>query len=665
MINLNGQFQLNTTVCYGDKSLSHRALILASIANGVSKLRNLSVGRDVLATADCLRQLGATILFDGTTATVTPIAHLPTYTVTLNCENSGTTARLLAGLVAGLGVEAKFIGDQSLSKRPMKRVIEPLQALGAKFSYAPDCLFVCHKSHLVGNTVYAKVNSAQVKSAVLLAGLFADGETHYVENISTRNHTELMLAHMGGNITVNGNEITVSNGVLNAIDLTLPNDPSSAAFVVALALAKDVETTLTNVLLNDTRMGFYRILQRSGADLSFVNVHDVFGEKVGDIVVKKSVLTPFIADEHDVCDAIDEIPLLATLALTVKGAHKFSKVSELQHKESNRLQAIEHIAHACNMQCAFDGDNLTLISDGNLPLDKHIHFNSFNDHRIAMCEVVLAIILGGASVNSAPVDVSFPQFFSVLGISPLRFGLIGQSVSNSKSPCLMAHLANRAGVCCSYQTVNLPIDIGDDQLLRVIDSFDGLNVTMPFKARVASLLKAGYPSVNTVGRRIQPQSTDGYGIVKSLLNHGIEPNNISVWIVGAGGAAEACIQQLLEYDCQIQVINRTQKHAQMLVDKYALPQCVPNPVGVLSFVPECEFEKAIILPQSAKFVLIADYKGQSGLKQQAENKKITVIDGLEMLYHQGAKSFALWTDTLVQNDYQSFTKELHNEDTIA
>lgn len=665
MINLNGQFQLNTTVCYGDKSLSHRALILASLANGVSTVNNLSLCKDVLATANCLRQLGANISIDGTTATVSPIAHLPTQTVTLNCENSGTTARLLAGVVAGLGVDAKFIGDESLTKRPMQRVIEPLQALGAKFSYAPDCLFICHKSHLVGNTVHAKVNSAQVKSAVLLAGLFADGETRYVENIPTRNHTELMLNYMGGNISVNGAEITVSKGKLDAIDVTIPNDPSSAAFLVALALAKGIEVTLPNVLLNDKRMGFYRVLQRSGANLSFVNVHEVFGENVGDIVVSSSVLSPFVADENDVCDAIDEIPLLATLALTVKGTHKLSKISELQHKESNRLHAIQHIARECNQQCVCDGQDLTIISDGILPQGKHRYFDSFNDHRIAMCEVVLATILGGASVNSAPVEVSFPQFFAALGIYPLRLGLIGKNVSNSMSPRLMAHLACNANVGCTYQTVNLPTDISDSQLMRVIDSFYGLNVTMPFKNRVANLLNAHCASVNTVGRLVQPQSTDGYGIVKSLLSHGIDLCNMPVWVVGAGGAAEACIAQLLDYNCQIQVVNRTQQHAQTLVDKYHLPKSVPNPIGVLSFVPECEFEQSLNLPQSAKFVLIADYKGQSGLKNQAIERQITVIDGLEMLYHQGAKSFALWTDTLVQDDYQSFTKELHNDNTIA
>lgn len=665
MINLNGQFQLNTTVCYGDKSLSHRALILASIANGISVVRNLSLGKDVLSTVDCLRQLGATITLDGTKATVTPISKLPTQAVTFNCGNSGTTARLLAGLVAGLGVEAKFVGDESLMQRPMGRVIEPLETLGAKFSHAPDCLFVCHKSHLTGTTVYAQVNSAQVKSAVLLAGLFADGATRYVENIPTRNHTELMLKHMGGNITVCDKEITVSRGALNAIDVTLPNDPSSAAFVVALALAKGIDVTLPDVLLNDARMGFYRVLQRSGADLSFVNVHDVCGEKVGNIVVKNSVLAPFIVAEKDVCDAIDEIPLLATLALTVKGTHKFSKVGELQHKESNRLQAIEHIAHMCNQQCVCDGNDLTVVSNGQLPVNGHLHFHSFNDHRIAMCEVILSTVLGGASVDRAPVDVSFPQFFSILGISPLKLGLIGQTVSNSRSPRLMAHLAHRANVCCMYQTVNLPAVICDSQLQTVIDSFDGLNVTMPFKNRVASLLQANCASVNTVGRLIQPQSTDGYGIVQSLINHEIDPNNLPIWVVGAGGAAEACIEQLISYNCQIQVVNRTKEHAQKLADKYNLPQYVPNPVGVLSFVPECEFEQSLTLPQSVQFVLIADYKGYSGLKIQATERSITVIDGLEMLYHQGAKSFALWTNTPVQNDYESFTKELHNEDTIA
>ena len=661
MIYFNGQFKLKTGVVCGDKSVAHRALILAALASGTSVIRNVTPSKDLISTANCLRALGAEIVISGTTATVTPITALPKKKVTLDCGNSATTARLLVGVVAGLGVKAKFIGDSSLMKRPMQRVIQPLTAMGAKFVLRKNCLFELFASKLHGATITSTVNSAQVKSAVLLAGLFADGETTYIEKLATRNHTELMLRSLGAQISVVGNAVTVSKSVLQPFEADIPNDPSSVAFGVALAVAKGVEATFKNVLLNETRLGFYRVLQKSGANISYCNVHDVFGERVGDIAVKNSVLKPFVATEQDVCDGIDEIPLLATLALTVAGEHTFEKVAELQYKECNRIEAIQHIAGLCNQQAIFDGANLTIVSDGKLP--KNRYFTSFSDHRIAMCEAILSTIIGGGSVDSAPFEISFPQFLFMLGVSPLRLGLIGENVSQSKSPRLMAHLASEAGICCSYNTVNLSADIPYYELLEVINSFDGLNVTMPFKKTVATLLNAHCPSVNTVGRTIPPQSTDGYGIIQSLRSHNIDISNKPLWIVGAGGAAEACVRELALYGCKMQIINRTKSHAKRLTDAYNLASEVTDPVGILSFVPSCPFEESLPFPGSVEFVFVADYKGYSNLRTVALECELPVIDGLEMLYHQGAKSFALWTGTPVQNDYQAFCETV-NKDNI-
>ena len=655
MISLNGQFQLNTDVPYGDKSVSHRALMLAAVSGGVSVIRNVSRAEDVLSTVRCLEALGAKVAFDGTTATVTPISELPKGEVTLNCGNSGTTARLLAGLVAGLGVSAKFVGDSSLMQRPMQRVIEPLTRLGARFERQKGCLFTCHGGKLTGVTIHAEVNSAQVKSAVLLAGLFADGITTYVEKIPTRSHTERLLQYLGCDVEVRDTAVTVQQSKIKAFDVTVPNDPSSAAYFVALAVAKGIEITLPNVLLGDARAGFYRVLQKSGARITFENVRQYYGETVGDVVVKKSKLSPFFATERDVCDGIDEIPILATLALTVEGNHVFEGVGELKHKESNRIEAIEHIVATVGQTVGIsDGDCLFIKTDGKLR--KNCYFHSFNDHRIAMCEAILSLSVGGGSVDSAPFNISLPQFEQILGITPLRLGLIGASVSDSKSPRLMAHLAMNAGVTCRYETVNLPTDVTDEKLLKIVGSFDGLNVTMPFKTRVASLLNAGAASVNTVGRRIEPTSTDGYGITQSLVNNGVEFAGKRLLVVGAGGAAEACVAELLKYGCKIAILNRTEQHRIILQNKYNLPENVENPEGLLSFVPQCEYERQLTLPKSVQFVLIADYKGESHLKVQAVERGLTVIDGLEMLYHQGAKSFALWTGTPVQNDFEGFLR---------
>lgn len=651
MLRINGQFNINTSVVHGDKSVSHRALILSSIANGKSVIRNLTLSRDVLATVNCLRKLGAKINLDGNTAIVEPIAE-PRNNVELNCENSGTTARLLAGLVAGLGVKARFVGDNSLSKRPMDRVLVPLREMSAHFRTLDGGLFESLGGKLYGKKIAAVVNSAQVKSAVLLAGLFAEGKTVYVEKLPTRNHTELMLRDMGADISVDGSAVTVAKSKLRPLDFDVPCDVSSMAFLAGAALMLDKQVVCRNTLLNDRRIGFISVLKRSGADISFKNIRSVAGEKVGDVVVNKSRLKPLYATETDVCDGIDELPILAALAIVTEGKHVFESVSELRSKESDRIQAIIDTAKICNQQVSFDGENITIVSNGRIP--KNPRFKSFNDHRIAMAQAVLCLAASGGTVDETPFDVSFPEFCQSLGLHEYKLGLIGSDIANSRSPLLMEYLASGANVSCSYDLVALPQDVTDEELFGVIRRYDGLNVTMPFKTRAARLLNADCIAVNTVGKNVQPQSTDGYGIVKALEDCKVDFANKPVWIVGAGGAAVTCVETLLKYGCKMQIINRTESRARELTAKYNLSTDIAEPYGVLSFIPECEFERGIKLPDSCKFVFVAAYKGKSGLKEQAEKRCITYVDGLRMLYHQGAKSLALWTNTPLQDDYESF-----------
>lgn len=654
MLRLNGQFNIDTSLVRGDKSICHRALIFASVATGQSVINNLTLGQDVLATVNCLRTLGAEIDLNGDTATVTPIIQ-PNNNVTLDCQNSGTTARLLAGLVAGLGVKARFVGDSSLMKRPMRRVIEPLTKLGANFRLSGDCLFESLGGKLYGATINAEVNSAQVKSAVLIAGLFADGSTTYVEQIPTRDHTEIMLKAMGANIASDGLASTVSKSALKPLKIDVPCDVSSMAFFVGLALLTNRQIVCRNTLLNNRRTGFLRVLRQSGANIESVNVRSCFGEEVGDIVVKSSRLRPLTASVRDVCDAIDELPIMSAIAVTVKGKHVFKNVVELRHKESDRVKAIIDTARTCGQQAAFDGENLTITSNGKLPTNPH--FCSYNDHRMAMAQVVLCLASNGGSVDETPFDVSFPEFVKSLNLNARKLGLIGCDISKSLSPLLMEHLAAQANVTCSYGLVTLSRDVDECELLATINAYDGLNVTMPFKAKVASLLNADCLSVNTVGKRIKPQSTDGYGIIKALTDCSVDFAGKSLWIVGAGGAAEACIETLLKYGCEMQVINRTKENADRLTERYGLRRDITEPYGVLSFIPECEFEQSLKLPSSCKFVLVAAYKGQSGLKRQALESGITYVDGLRMLYHQGAMSFSLWTNTPAQDDYDGFVNE--------
>lgn len=653
MLRLSGQFNIDTGVVHGDKSLCHRALILASVAQGKSVIRNLTLSRDVLATVSCLRALGAEIRLQDGTAEVTPITE-PGNNVILDCQNSGTTARLLAGLVAGLGVKAKFIGDASLSARPMNRIIEPLTVLGANFKQTEGCLFESLGGVIHGGVINAAVNSAQVKSAVLIAGLFGAASTVYVERLPTRNHTELMLENMGADIAVDGLSTSVAKSKLNALNFDVPNDLSSMAFLIGAALICGRQSACRDTLINNRRSGFLRVLQASGADISIDNVRNVAGEKVGDITVKKSRLKPLFACESDVCDAIDELPILASIALTVKGRHVFENVAELRYKESNRVSAILDTVKKCNQQADFDGRNLTIVSDGKLP--DNPRFNSFGDHRIAMSQTVLCLVVGGGSVDDTPFDVSFPEFYQALGINRYKLGLIGADILNSRSPLLMEYLAGKANADCSYDLIPLPTDVTDNELIDVLSRYDGLNVTMPFKTRVAKLLNSGCYAVNTVGKRVMPQSTDGYGIVKALQDFGIDFADKPLWIVGAGGAAVTCVETLLKYGCKMRVINRTKSRADSITVKYGLSEDITEPYGILSFVPECEFEQNIAIPDSCRFVFAAAYKGKSGLKDKSMQRGLTYIDGLRMLYHQGAKSFSLWTDTPLQDDYDGFER---------
>ncbi|MBQ2710700.1 MAG: hypothetical protein IJF66_02000 [Clostridia bacterium] len=656
MINYNKQFNINPSVACGDKSISHRALCMAAVAKNKSVIRNLSLCKDVLCTVNCLRALGADIVLDGTTATVSPIIT-PVDNCTLDCGNSGTTARLLAGIVCGLGVTATFVGDDSLTKRPMHRVTNPLAEMGAKFTFKQGTLFTVHPSTLTSTCYNSSVNSAQVKGAFLLASLFANGTSSYTEQVITRRHTEKMLAYLGVKVEAKGNTVFVTGGKPNGFDVTIPNDFSSMAYLLALAQLKGKVLTIDNVCLEAERTGFVSVLKSAGADIQYTNVVESFAT-IGSITVQPTKLKSFTATKIDVCNGIDEISLAFSMALFYKGTHTFSNVQELALKECNRIEACLQLAKVCNQTASFNGKDLTLTTDGILPCNPS--FCCFDDHRIAMCASVIAIANDGGSVDSTPFDVSFPNFLQAIGVHPLRFAVIGEDVSHSLSPKLMQHLSAGADICCTYQAVSLPRSIHDQELLQVIGGFDGLNITMPFKERVAKLLGAEQDSINTIGKKIAPTSTDGYGIVQALHTNGIHIRGAKLWIIGAGGAAKEAVRQLSSMDCTMRVINRTLSKVQQIAQDYPLNVVdqLENPIGVLSFVPECDWEQSLPLPDSAQFVFVAAYRGQSGLKDKAHKKGIKVVEGLEMLYHQGAKSFALWTNTETQNNYKSFLEVL-------
>jgi len=404
-----------TKMPFGDKSVSHRALILAAIACEPSTYNNMGICDDVLSTADCLVKLGAKISFDGEKATVIPFEKANN-DVILNCGNSGTTARLLGGLVSGLGIKAKFIGDKSLTNRPI-RIIEPLTAMGAKITQAKDCLFEINPSVIKGITFQTPYISAQIKSAVLLAGLNADGETTVIEKVITRMHTENMLKAFGGNIIENNkglyNEITVKKSPLKGVNMTVPNDFSTAAFLLPLGLKYGIK--IENVLLSKERTGFLRLLEKAGAEIKVVQTGDFCGEPTGDVTVYHSEIKPFTVEAKDVSDMIDEIPVACVTACLADGVSEFYGLSELKYKESDRITETANLIKSigCRAEILDDG----LLIQGNGKIDGGI-INPNGDHRIAMSAVTAGILSDkGVTVKGAEcIGVSSRNFLKMLGL---------------------------------------------------------------------------------------------------------------------------------------------------------------------------------------------------------------------------------------------------------
>lgn len=320
----------------GDKSISHRALILASLGKGESRLANLSTGNDVSNTRFCLEYSGITIRKQKEYSSVTGGGFMPSK-YPLNCGNSGTTARLMIGLLAGQNIKAMFIGDESLSKRPMKRILGPLSMMGIAYESARDTLPVLiHPGMLKGIEFTPDVASAQVKSAILLAGLGAEGTTVVHEKHRTRDHTEVLLKFLGADIEVNGSKITVKKlrFPLENFEMKIPGDPSTAAFFIGAAtLLPGSELVLQNVLLNPTRTGFLDALIKMGAGIETANAWEQAGERAGNLIVRSRPLKGINITASDAPALIDEIPMLAVLAAVAEGESTFSGLEELRVKE--------------------------------------------------------------------------------------------------------------------------------------------------------------------------------------------------------------------------------------------------------------------------------------------------------------------------------------------
>lgn len=411
----------------GDKSMSHRSLLLAALAVGESRITGLLEGADVMATAGALRALGATVERqpDGTwTVRGCGVAGLAEPADVLDLGNAGTGARLLMGLLAGHAFTTFLSGDASLRSRPMRRVTEPLVAMGASVlgrSGGRLPLAITGRNDLVPITWRSPVASAQIKSAVLLAGLHAPGRTTVVEPLPSRDHTERMLAAMGAKIT---GEAGADGGWTVAIEgeaelapqaFLVPADPSSAAFPLVAALtAPGSALTLPGISVNPLRTGLLATLREMGAKLELANERSVAGEPVADLEVRASRLVAVDVPAARAPSMIDEYPILAVAAAFAQGTTRMRGLAELRVKESDRLLLVAEGLAACGVEVAVEGDDLLVT--GPVRATRAARIDAHHDHRIAMSFLVMGG-LGSAPVTVAgaeTIETSFPGFADLM-----------------------------------------------------------------------------------------------------------------------------------------------------------------------------------------------------------------------------------------------------------
>ena len=417
----------------GDKSISHRALILAGLATGRTRIEGLLEADDVLATARAVEALGASVVRDGDVFEVLGqgVGGLSAPEGVLDFGNSGTASRLMLGVLAGYPMPVSLTGDASLCRRPMSRVLKPLMEMGLLVEDDRETLplTVVGTQDLLPIVYELPVPSAQVKSAILLAGLHAPGRTTVIEPLPTRDHTERMLRYFGAEVDVEtradgSRAVTVAGDAeLRGAHVTVPGDPSSAAFLVAAALiCPGSDLTIENVLLNPTRTGFFDTLQEMGADIAVLDQRDAAGEPVGDLRIRSSALRGVRVPPERAPSMIDEYPVLAALAAFAQGETRMEGLAELKVKESDRLAATAAGLAACGVTARIEGDDLIVTGTGTVQGGGTVATEM--DHRIAMAFLTLGL---GAEEPVAVDDIamiatSFPAFVPLMTGLGARLG---------------------------------------------------------------------------------------------------------------------------------------------------------------------------------------------------------------------------------------------------
>ncbi len=409
-------FDIEITDIAPDKSISHRAAMFSLLSDQPSYIHNFLLGEDTLDTLNIVEQLGARVKRNGGEVVIYPPSHIKEPSKELYCGNAGTAMRLFCGLLAGADGEFVLTGDKYLLKRPMKRVIEPLKSIGAHIegkdggSYAP--------LHILGSKLksfeyHSPIDSAQVKSAMILAALRADGISRYKENLLSRDHTERMLVGMGANILTNRDgwiEIHPLQSPLGPLDINIPADPSSGFFfAVAAAIVPDASIVIKNISLNPTRIEAYKMLEEMGADIEYLERENTY-EPIGDISIRYNGKLKAISVGENIAWLIDELPALAIAMAVADGKSTVKNAKELRVKESDRITSVLDGLGRAGIATEEFEDGYAIVGGKISPAK----VDSFGDHRVAMSFSIAGLLCDMEIEDTACVDTSFPNFYDIL-----------------------------------------------------------------------------------------------------------------------------------------------------------------------------------------------------------------------------------------------------------
>lgn len=632
--NFFGRFSVD-----GDKSVTIRAVLLGALAHGKTVIKSPLICEDTLAALDCAKKLGAKVERENEVITITGAQKITDGAV-FNCKNSGTTARLLIGALAGAKVSATVVGDKSLSARKMDGIITPLAARGAKIQSKNGKLPITVSPAELTELEYSMpCDSAQVKSAVLLSGLTSGKKTVVIERNSTRKHTENALKLFGADLQTDGKKITLQKSKIHGAEICVPKDISSGAYYAALGLLCG-EVTVASVPIESERFGFYEILKNAGAKLIFENESLLRGVKTADITARRGKINYFEVPAEELPSLIDEAPLIAVIA-AFNGGCKICGAGALANKESDRLNGTAELLTAFGGEAEVLGDSLIIHA---VKPAKSAKYGS-SDHRMLMCAFVLASAAeGGTLCGERWVNVSFPNFFN--NLNGLRGALFGSNVEKSFSAAIHKSVLSALNQeNFGYEQISCRPTQFKLQIKK--PAYRLINATFPYKKELflsSNSLTENAKKSESVNFMLDGvgYSTDGAGLLFSLVAEGgFTPENATVLVMGAGGAGRSIAVAFAEAGAKVYILNRTQSAAKAFCEKcgkvglsvnlYGGEACrvVINACSTGSpqfFTPE--------LLDKAELAIDINYKKPSAVLDAAKKAKIPVKNGEKMLFYQ-------------------------------